>query len=99
MAITEQQVKDALQALIDPNTKKDYVTGKSVRNIKIDGNNVSLDVLLGYPAKSQLTVIRDEVTAKLKTLPGVGNVAVNVGVNVIKHAGQRGVKQIGRAHV
>ncbi|MBM3342023.1 MAG: iron-sulfur cluster carrier protein ApbC [Betaproteobacteria bacterium] len=94
MAITEQQVKDALQTLIDPNTKKDYVAGKSVRNIKIDGDRVSLEVMLGYPAKSQLAPIRDEIFAKLKTLPGVGEVKVDVGVNVIKHAVQRGVKLI-----
>jgi len=28
------------------------VTGKSVKNIKISGNDISLDVTLGYPAKS-----------------------------------------------
>lgn len=94
MAITEQQVKDALQSIVDANTKKDYITSKSARNIKVDGNKVSLDVFLGYPAKSQLAPIRDEITAKLKTLPGVADVAVNVSVNVIKHAVQRGVKLI-----
>jgi ATP-binding protein involved in chromosome partitioning len=94
MAITEQQVKDALQTLIDPNTRKDYVTSKSARNIKVDGNSVSLDVQLGYPAKSQLAPIRDEIAAKLKTLPGVGNVTVNVTMNIVKHAVQRGVKLV-----
>ncbi len=94
MPITEQQVKDALQTLVDPNTHKDYVTSKSVRNIKLDGDDVSLDVQLGYPAKSQLAPIRDEITAKLKTLAGVGNVSVNVTMNIIKHAVQRGVKLV-----
>ena len=94
MAITEQQVKDALQALIDPNTHKDYISSKSARNIKLDGNNVSVDVQLGYPAKSQLAPLRDEITAALKTLPGVGKVSVNVTMNIIKHAVQRGVKLV-----
>ncbi|HTE15714.1 MAG TPA: iron-sulfur cluster carrier protein ApbC [Burkholderiales bacterium] len=94
MAITEQQIKDALQTLVDPNTHKDYITSKSARNIKVDGNNVSLDVQLGYPAKSQLAPIRDEITAKLKTLPGVGNVTANVTMNIVKHAVQRGVKLV-----
>ena len=52
MAVTEQQVQDALKRLIDPNTRKDYVSTKSVRNIKVEGDKVSVDVLLGYPAKS-----------------------------------------------
>ena len=94
MAITEQQVKDVLQTLVDPNTHKDYLTSKSARNIKVDGNNVSLDVQLGYPARSQLAPIRDEIAAKLKALPGVGGVTVNVSMNIVKHAVQRGVKLV-----
>ncbi len=38
MAITEQQVQAALKELTDPNTGKDYVTGKEAKNIKIDGD-------------------------------------------------------------
>ncbi len=94
MAITEQQVKDALQTLIDPNTRKDYITSKSARNIKVNGNDVSLDVQLGYPAKSQLAPLHNEIAAKLKTLPDVGNVSVNVTMNIVKHAVQRGVKLV-----
>jgi len=33
MAVTEQQVQEALKTLVDPNTRKDYVSGKSVRGI------------------------------------------------------------------
>ena len=52
MAITEQQVRDALQTLIDPNTRKDYIAGKSVKSVKIDGNDVAVDIGLGYPGNA-----------------------------------------------
>jgi len=94
MAVTEQQVQEALKALVDPNTKKDYVSTKSVRNIKIDGDNVSVEILLGYPAKSQIEPIRKEIAAKVKSLPGVGNVTVNVTMKIVSHAVQRGVKLV-----
>ncbi len=94
MAVTEQQVQDALKALIDPNTKKDYVSTKSARNIKIDGDKVAVDILLGYPAKSQLEPIRKEIAAMLKSIPGVGNVTVNVSMKIVSHAVQRGVKLV-----
>jgi ATP-binding protein involved in chromosome partitioning len=94
MAITEQQVQDALRQLIDPNTKKDYVTTKSVRSVKVDGDNVVVEVMLGYPAKSQLEPIRKEITARLRSLPGIGNVSVNVGMKIVSHAVQRGVKLV-----
>ncbi len=94
MAITEQQVKDALSSLLDPNTGKDYITGKEARNIKVDGDNVALDILLGYPAKTQIEPIRAAVEAKLKALPGIGKVAVNVAMKIVSHAVQRGVKLV-----
>ena len=94
MAITEKQVEDALKSLVDPNTHKDFVSTKSVRNIKVDGDKVSVDVLLGYPAKSQLEPIKAEVTRALKAVPGVAGVTVNMQIKIISHAVQRGVKLV-----
>ncbi len=94
MAITEQQVQAALQEITDPNTGKDYVAGKEAKNIKIEGNDVSLDIVLGYPAKTQLVPIREQVAARLKVLPGVGKVNVNVSVGIVSHAVQRNTKLV-----
>ena len=94
MAITEQQVQAALKEITDPNTGKDYVTGKEARNIRIAGANVSLDILLGYPAKTQVEPIRKQVVARLKTIPGIGSVTANVTIKIVSHAVQRGVKLI-----
>ena len=95
MSFTEADVQNALKNLIDPNTKKDFVSGKSIKNIKISGNDVSLDVLLGYPAKSVWDEIKAMVEGHLKTaLSGVGKVNANVSSKVVPHAVQRGVKLV-----
>ena len=94
MAVTEQQVQDALKQLVDPNTRRDFISGKSARNIKVDGDKVTVDVLLGYPAKSQLEPIRKEVAAKVKSIPGVASVTVNVSMKIVSHAVQRGVSLV-----
>ncbi len=94
MAVTEQQVQEALKNLTDPNTRKDYVSTKSARNIKVDGDKVSVEILLGYPGKSQVEPIREEVTKALKAIPGVGGVNVNVQMKIVSHAVQRGVKLV-----
>lgn len=95
MSFTEADVLSALKNLPDPNTKKDFVSGKSVKNIKISGNDVSLDILLGYPAKSVWGEIQHMVEAHLKTvLSGVGKVNANVTSKVVPHAVQRGVKLV-----
>jgi ATP-binding protein involved in chromosome partitioning len=92
MTISELQVQTALKEIIDPNTGKDFVTTRSARNIKIDGDNISLDIELGYPAKSQIEGIRKTVIGKVKTIAGAGNVSANVYSKIVSHAVQRGVK-------
>ena len=94
MAISEQQVQSALKEIIDLSTGKDYVTSKEARNIKVDGSNVSLDIVLGYPAKSVMEGIRKQVVDKLKTIAGIGDVSVNISSKIVSHSVQRGVKLI-----
>src|SRR6266481_6074473 len=95
MSFNEADVQNALKNLIDANTQKDFISGKSVKNIKISGNDVSLDILLGYPAKSVWDEIRGEIEAHLKsTLPGDVKVSANVSSRVVPHAVQRGVKLV-----
>ncbi len=94
MAITEQQVLSALKEITDQSTGKDYVTSNEARNIRIEGDNVSLDIALGYPAKSVMDSIRRRVTDKLESIPGIGSVTVNVTSRIVSHAVQRGVKLI-----
>ena len=92
MSITADDVKAALAAVIDPNTGKDFVSTKCVKNIKIEGGDVSLDIELGYPARSQVAGLRASVEAALAGLPGVGKASANVYTKVISHTVQRGVK-------
>ena len=92
MALSESDVRDVLAAVVDPNTGKDLIAGKSAKNIRVDQGNVSVDIELGYPARTQIEPIRQQVIAALRALPGVGNVSANVYQRIIAHAVQRGVK-------
>ena len=64
MSITVEDVKAALSKVTDPNTGKDYCTSKEVRNLKVEGADVSFDIELGYPARSQVEAIRASVAAR-----------------------------------
>jgi ATP-binding protein involved in chromosome partitioning len=92
MSVTVESVQAALKNLIDPNTQKDYVSGRAAKNIKVEGSDVSLDIELGYPAKTQIDSIRRAVITQLRTIPGIGNVSANVSVKIVSHSVQRGVK-------
>src|SRR3954465_8719741 len=93
MPLTEAQVQSVLRSLVDPNTGKDFVSTRSARNIKLAGDDVALDIELGYPGKSQQEPIRRQVTQALKAA-GAGTVSVKVSSRVVPHAVQRGVKLI-----
>ncbi|MFL9924900.1 iron-sulfur cluster carrier protein ApbC [Herbaspirillum lusitanum] len=92
MSITVDDIKATLLQVIDPNTGKDLIAGKSARNIRMEGGVVSLDVELGYPGNSQIEPIRALVSGALGKLPGVTAVNANVFFKIVAHAVQRGVK-------
>ncbi len=91
MALNELALTAALQTVIDPNTGKDFVTTKALKNLKIQGGDVSFDVVLGYPAKSQIPAFRQALVAAAKGVPGVDNVSANITMHIVAHAAQRGV--------
>ena len=91
-AITEAQMLDALKCVIDPNTGKDFVSAKQVKNLRIEGGDIAFDVELGYPAKSQIAGFRKALIAAARGVAGVENVSVNLSTKVTAHAVQRGVQ-------
>jgi len=92
MALTPEGLMDALKAVQDPNTGKNFVATRSLKNLQISEGDVSFDLELGYPAKSQHAALRKALVAAAKTVPGVSNVSVNITTKVISHAVQRGVQ-------
>ena len=92
MAVTEQTLMDALKSVIDPNTGRDFVSSKSIKNLSITDGDVAFDVELGYPAKSQIPGFRKDLIAAAKSVAGVANVSVNVSMKIVPHSVQRGVQ-------
>jgi ATP-binding protein involved in chromosome partitioning len=92
MPATESALLDALKTVVDPNTGRDFVSGKQVKNLKFDGGDVAFDVELGYPAKSQHAALRKSLVAAARGVAGVDNVSVNLTSKITAHAVQRGVQ-------
>jgi ATP-binding protein involved in chromosome partitioning len=90
--ITDTALLEQLKTVIDPNTGKDFVSTRQLRNLKIDGSSVAFDVELGYPAKSQIDALRTALVAAARRVPGVDNVSANVTVKIVAHTVQRGLK-------
>ena len=92
MAVSEQDLLQALSAVQDPHTRKDFVSTRALRNLHISGGDVAFDVEMGYPAKSLIPALRSSLVAAAKGVAGVDNVSVNITFKVATHAVQRGVQ-------
>jgi ATP-binding protein involved in chromosome partitioning len=92
MAADNQALLAALQTVTDPNTGKDFVSTKAIKNLQVQDGDVSFDLELGYPAKSQHPALRKALVTAAKGVAGVDNVSVNIQTKVIAHAVQRGVQ-------
>jgi ATP-binding protein involved in chromosome partitioning len=89
--VTEPALLDALKSVVDPNTGKDFVSTRQLKNLRVEGGDVSFDVELGYPAASQIATLRRALVEAARRVSGVGNVSVQIGSKIIAHAVQRGV--------
>ena len=92
MAVTESSVLAALQSVVDPNTGKDFVSARCIKNLRIAGDTVDFDLELGYPAASQIDGFCQALAAAAQTLNGVVHVEIQPRLNVSAHAVQRGVQ-------
>ncbi len=92
MADKTAALLSALQAVTDPNTGLDLISSKQLKNLQVDGGDVSFDVELGYPAKSQMPALRRALIEAAKAVPGVENVSANMLIKIVPHAVQRGVQ-------
>ena len=90
--VTEAALLEALKAVVDPNTERDFVSTRQLKNLRIEDGDVAFDVELGYPGKSQMPALRKALIAAARGVPGVQNVSVNLGSRIVSHAVQRGVQ-------
>lgn len=92
MQPSREDIQATLKQVVDPNTGKDLVSGRAVRQIQVDDGRVTIDVELAYPARSQTGLIRDLVVQAVSAMAGVKDVVANVNWKIHPREAQRGVK-------
>ena len=92
MSLNDAALRQAISAVVDPHTGQDFVASKALKALRIDGQDVSIDIELGYPAKSLFPLLRQQLVAAIKQVTGVGQVTVQLSSRVVAHAAQRGVQ-------
>ncbi|MCW8899765.1 MAG: iron-sulfur cluster carrier protein ApbC [Gammaproteobacteria bacterium] len=92
--VAQSQIEEALKTYIDPYLEADLVSTKTVKTITVDGGNVSIDILYGFPVNGYIKELTEKLTEKVKAVDGVNDVTINVAHKVASHAVQKGVNMI-----
>ncbi len=80
---SEALVRHILGALDDPHTGAPLVD--AVRAIGVDGERVSVDIQLGYPAAGAVDAITTRVKQALEADPAIASASVSIGTRVHAH--------------
>ncbi|VAW95891.1 [4Fe-4S] cluster assembly scaffold protein Mrp (=ApbC) [hydrothermal vent metagenome] len=93
-ALTKEMVEDKLKSYIDPYLDSDLVSTKSIKDIKIDGGKVVIDVQLGFPAEGYKAELTSKLQETIGSLDGADEVSVNISHKIDSHTAQKGIKSI-----
>ncbi|NOR79957.1 MAG: iron-sulfur cluster carrier protein ApbC [Methyloprofundus sp.] len=92
--IEKKEIENQLKNIVDPNVETDLVSARSVKSITVEGGNVTVNLELGYPAKSFIEGFKQQITDKILALEGVSSVEVNITVNIVAHGVQNSLKPV-----
>jgi ATP-binding protein involved in chromosome partitioning len=92
--LSKEQIEEALKGYIEPHLEADLVSTKSVKDITINGGQVKVDVVLGFPAKGVYDQIAAEVKKTVEAVDGVTQCEVGVSSKVVAHSVQKSLKPI-----
>jgi ATP-binding protein involved in chromosome partitioning len=87
----EARARQILAGIVDPHTGTDLVASGAVRGVGVSGSDVSVDIVLGYPALSYQAALSAEVKAALQADPAIANATVGVACRVTAHQVQDGL--------
>ncbi|MDH5447194.1 MAG: iron-sulfur cluster carrier protein ApbC [Gammaproteobacteria bacterium] len=93
-SVSPEQIQDKLKEYIDPYLEQDLVSTKAVKDVKVDGDKVSVDVVLGFPADGYKAKLEAELKALVESVDGVASANINVSHKIDSHAVQKGVNMI-----
>jgi ATP-binding protein involved in chromosome partitioning len=88
--LTKEGVEQALQGFVEPHLGKDLVAAKCVKDIRIDGGSVVLEIELGFPAKSYLPALKSDLEQAVRNGTGASAVSVEVATRIHARSAPRG---------
>jgi len=94
MAATKDDIAAVLGRLTDPNAGLDWVSGKSVREVRVEDGAVFVRLKVGYPVGRCREALAGEVAEALRAATGVERVDVAIDSEIVAHTVQKALKPL-----
>lgn len=92
--LTKDAIETAIKEYREPHLGRDLIAAHAIKDIAIDGDQVRVKVVLGFPAKTMQAAIAEAVKEKIMGVAGVGSAEVTVSWEIKAHSVQKSLKPI-----
>jgi ATP-binding protein involved in chromosome partitioning len=92
--VSREQVESALRDYVDPFLGEDLVSGKCVRDIRVEGSTVTVEVQMGYPIEGYRVRLGNELRSRVEAVAEGATIQINLSWKIEPHAVQKGLKPI-----
>ncbi|MEH6556423.1 MAG: iron-sulfur cluster carrier protein ApbC [Oceanicoccus sp.] len=93
-AVTEVDVKNALKDYLIPRLSIDIPISDVVQSVLLEGGRASVAIVLGFPAASIVSQIRDDIVKLITSVPGIDSVIVDISCAVLSAKSQRDMRSM-----
>lgn len=92
--LTQTQVEQALAGYTDPYLNQNLVSAGAIRNIEINGDQVTVDIFLGYPSEYLKDGIAQMLVVALENIDECASASVNVSWQVADNPATQTIEAI-----
>ena len=78
MAVTNEQVLNALRVVQDPDLRRDLVSLGFIKNLSVEGGRVAFDIELTTPACPVRDIMKEDARKAVAAIPGVSQVEIRM---------------------
>ena len=86
---SQERIRELLGSIVDPHTGQSLADGGALKGIGVDGGNVAVEIVLGYPARMFADTLAEQVRAALRADPAIAHATVSVTSRVHAHKVQK----------
>ncbi|MCB1756835.1 MAG: iron-sulfur cluster carrier protein ApbC [Gammaproteobacteria bacterium] len=93
-SVDKESIEAAIGQYTDPNLGTSLTEARAVKDIRIDGDNAEVDIVVGYPCERFRSSMEAGLQEAVGQVSGLGKCTFNISFKITAHSVQHGVKRM-----